>query len=332
MIRPLRTRPMLRLLVFAVLACGTWLTMTAPTWAAPKVVTSIRPVQALVYAVMDEIGVPEVLLQPGISPHSFSLKPSQAEMLQEADIVFWVGPALESSLEGPLKQLSADARVVSLLEAPGLDLLRYEVDGAHGHDAHDEPDDHDGHGHGTVDPHVWLSPKNAQVLVDFIAQELTRLVPGNADIYAQNAKVAKNRIKVLARQMEKLIAPVKDVPYMVQHDGYGYLARDFGLTQVGQLQTLPGREPGARHVSEVAKAIRDKGVVCLFHEPQFTPALAQRLKAETGVRLAELDPMGGGLELSPTLSVRIVQQVVLAMGTCLYTLKEGEGAAPASAQ
>lgn len=292
-------------------------------WAAAKVVTSIRPVQALVYAVMDEIGVPEVMLPPGISPHSFSLKPSQAEMLQEADIVFWVGPALETSLEGPLKQLSADARVVSLLDAPGLDLLHYDTDGG---------DDHDGHDHGAVDPHVWLSPKNAQVLVDFIAQELTRLVPGNADIYAQNAKVAKNRIKVLARQMEKLIAPVKDVPYMVQHDGYGYLARDFGLTQVGHLQTLPGREPGARHVSEVAKAIRDKGVVCLFHEPQFTPAMAQRLKAETGVRLAELDPMGGGLELSPTLSVRIVQQVVLAMGTCLYTLKEGEGAAPAPAQ
>lgn len=323
MIRSLRPRPMLRLLVFAVLVCGVWLAMTVPSWAAPKVVTSIRPVQALVYAVMNEIGVPEVLLQPGISPHTFSLKPSQAEMLQDADIVFWIGPALETALQGPLKQLSADARVVSLLDAPGLDLLHYDTDGA---------DDHDGHDHGPVDPHVWLSPKNAQVLIDYIAQELTRLVPGNADIYAQNAKVAKNRIKVLARQMEKLIAPVKDVPYMVQHDGYGYLARDFDLTQVGHLQTLPGREPGARHVSEVAQTIRDKGVVCLFHEPQFTPALAQRLKAETGVRLAELDPMGGGLELSPTLSVRIVQQVVLAMGTCLYTLKEGEGAAPAPAQ
>lgn len=66
-------------------------------WAAPKVVTSIRPVQALVYAVMGEVGVPGVILEPGASPHAFTLKPSQAQRLQDADIVFWIGPSLEAA-------------------------------------------------------------------------------------------------------------------------------------------------------------------------------------------------------------------------------------------
>jgi len=281
--------------------------------AAPKVVTSIRPVQALVYAVTDEIAAPEVLLDPGQSPHAFALKPSQAELLQDADIVFWIGPELETALEGPLANLSADARVVKLLDAPGLELLPYA-------DAE--------HGGGTVDPHVWLSPVNAQVLVDYIAAELSRLEPGNARIYAKNAKRAKNRLKLLTGQMEAMLGSTREVAYLVQHDGFGYLARDFALNAVGHLQLLPGREPGAKHLAEVRETIEREGVVCIFTEPQFAPALAQRLHEETGVRIGELDPMGAELDLSPTLSLRIIQQVVLGMDQCLYTqgAEDGGGA------
>lgn len=279
---------------------------------APQVVTSIRPVQALVYAVTGTRNLPDVLLEPGTSPHAFALKPSQAQMLQDAEIVFWVGPALETALQSALQNLSASARVVSLIDTPGLDLLHYEAPG------HNEDKGH-GHDHGPVDPHVWLSPANASVLIDRIQAELTAVAPQHAAIYAKNAKVAKNRLNLLTKKMDEMLAHTRGIPYMVQHDGFGYLARDFGLNEVGHLQTLPGREPGARHVAQVRDAIATQGVVCLFTEPQFTPALAQRLKEETGVRLGELDPMGTLLDLSPTLHVRIIQQVVLKMDECLYT-------------
>lgn len=303
--RPIRK--LVRKLAFAVV-----LLMPLETLAAPKVVTSIRPVQALVYAVMGEIGVPELLLEPGASPHAFALKPSQAQMLQDADIVFWIGPGLETALEGPLENLGAGARRVSLIDAPGLELLRYKADDLSG----------GGHEHGPADPHVWLSPKNAMTLLDAIQAELSALSPGNAEIYAKNARVAKNRLKLLTRQMNKILAHTRGVPYMVQHDGFGYIARDFAMNEVGHLQTLPGREPGAKHVAQVREAIAKQGVVCLFTEPQFTPALAQRLQEETAVRLGELDPMGGHLDLSPTLHVRIIQQLALNMDQCLFTKKD----------
>ncbi|HEY9164138.1 MAG TPA: zinc ABC transporter substrate-binding protein [Magnetovibrio sp.] len=298
---------LIRKLAFALL-----LAIPAHAFASPKVVTSIRPVQALVYAVTGEANMPDVLLDPGTSPHAFSLKPSQAQMLQDADIVFWIGPALETALEGPLQSLGGDAHVVRLLDAPGLDLLHFEDD-----EHADEPKDE--HDHGPVDPHAWLSPANAAVMIDLIETELSRLAPNHAAIYAKNAKVAKNRLKLLTKQMDKLLAHTRGVPYLVQHDGFGYLARDFNLNEVGHLQTLPGREPGAKHVAQIRDAIAKQGVVCIFVEPQFTPALAKRLKEETGIRLGELDPMGSFLDLSPTLHVRIIQQVVLKMDECLFT-------------
>lgn len=280
------------------LACAALLLFPLQALAAPKVVTSIRPVQALVYAVMGDIALPDVVLEPGTSPHAFALKPSQAQMLQDAEIVFWIGPGLETALQAPLQNLAGNARVVSLIDTPGLDLLQIG---------------------GSVDPHVWLSPNNAKLLIDVIKDELTRLNPEHTAVYAKNAKVAKNRLKLLIKKMGKFLSHTQDVPYMVQHDGFGYIARDFGMNAVGHLQTVPGREPGAKHVSQVREAIAAKGVKCLFVEPQFTPALAKRLKEETGVYLGELDPMGGELDMSPTLHVRIIQRIVLHMDECLYT-------------
>lgn len=301
----MNTSRLIRKLAFSLL-----LAIPVEALAAPKVVTSIRPVQALVYAVTGEANLPDVLLEPGTSPHAFSLKPSQAQMLQNADIVFWIGPTLETALEGPLQSLGADAHVVRLIDAPGLDLLHYNVD---------EHEDEAGHDHGPVDPHVWLSPANAMVLIDWIEMEMARLAPDHAAIYAKNANLAKNRLKLLAKQMDKILAHTRGVAYLVQHDGFGYIARDFTLNEVGSLQTMPGREPGAKHIAEMRDTITSQGVACIFVEPQFTPALAQRLKEETGVRLGELDPMGGALDLSTTLHVRIIQQVVLKMDECLFT-------------
>ncbi len=267
----------------------------------PEIVASFRPVQALVYAVTGQSALPHAVLPVGVSPHTFTLKPSQAAMLANADIVFWIGPQLETTLQSPLKTLSTNARVVTLIDTPGLDLRHY----GRGRDK------------GTIDPHIWLSPKNDMVLIEAIRRALTRLFPANAKLYAHNAAVAKKRFQSLIEESAKTLAPVKTVPYLVQHDGFSYLSHDFGLKDVGALQTLPGREPGARHIATLHKRIARENIVCLFHEPQFTPALARQLSAETGLRLGALDLMGSNLKMSPELSMRIIRQIVLKMRACL---------------
>lgn len=264
----------------------------------PKVIASIKPVQGLVWAVMGERVQPELLLEPTISPHAFTLKPSQADMLQSADVVFWMGPELETALEGPLSALGANAKVVPLLSTPGLDVLHIE---------------------GALDPHVWLSVDNTLKMIEYIRQVLSDIEPDNAAIYAKNAKSASQKLNLLKRKAGEMVASVKDTPYMVQHDAFGYLARDLGLNQIGHLQTIPGREPGAKHVAKVRELIKSKGVKCLFVEPQFTSALADSLAKDLGVFIGEIDPMGADLTASPTLPLRIIQIIIVNMDRCLYS-------------
>ena len=268
-----------------------------------KVVASIKPVQALLFAVMGEDAQVDVLLPPNTSPHTFALKPSQAEMLQKADVVFWIGPELETSLQAPLKSLSSKARIIELLRSPDLKLL---------------------HTNGAVDPHVWVSPENVKVLVNAIRDDLSKLDPDNAKLYAKNAKRTQKRMKLLIRKATQMFAPTKDKPYIVQHDGLAYLAQDFGLNQAGYLQTMPGREPGAKHLSALRATIKDKNVRCLFVEPQFTSSLAQSLKKDFTLKIAEVDLMGTDLDVSPTLPLRIIQVIILHMDRCQYVKPKTE--------
>ena len=121
------------------------------SWAgeAPKVVTSIAPVHSLVAGVMEGVGEPDLLVRGGGSPHSYSLRPSEAQALQQADLVFWIGDDMEVFLRKPLEALAGDAEVVELANAPGIRLLDNREGGAwEGHDHHGESEGHDDHGHG----------------------------------------------------------------------------------------------------------------------------------------------------------------------------------------
>ena len=114
---------------------------------APSVVVTIRPLHSLVAGVMDGVGEPQLIVPGGLSPHTYALRPTDASMLEQADIIFWIGPDLETFLEEPIETLGANATVVTLGDAPGVTQLPVREGGAfeahdHGHEA-----DHDDHGH-----------------------------------------------------------------------------------------------------------------------------------------------------------------------------------------
>ncbi|WP_067222561.1 zinc ABC transporter substrate-binding protein [Stappia indica] len=139
--------------------------------AAPKVVASIKPVHSLVASVMQGIGEPQLIIEGAGSPHTYSLRPSQARALQEADLIFWIGHELEAFLEKPVETIGTGAKSVELIDAHGLVKLPFREGGAfeahdhgdhggehggeHGHADHDEDkhDDHAGHDHGEKHGH-----------------------------------------------------------------------------------------------------------------------------------------------------------------------------------
>ncbi|MTI16017.1 zinc ABC transporter substrate-binding protein [Rhodobacteraceae bacterium RKSG542] len=135
-------------------AVAATLLASTSAYAQIDVVTSIKPIHSLVASVMQGVGEPELILKAAGSPHAQSLKPSQAAVIQGAEVIFWVGPELETFLAKPLQTVGADARVVELMQAPGLQVLNLREDEnfeAHDHSAHggehEEHADHESHDH-----------------------------------------------------------------------------------------------------------------------------------------------------------------------------------------
>jgi zinc transport system substrate-binding protein len=122
---------------------------------APRVAVDIAPVHSLVAQVMEGVGTPDLIVQPGASPHEYSLRPSEAAALQDANLVFWIGPDLTPWLTDTIETLAPDAAVTELLEADGT--IEFEFrEGAlfEAHDDHEE-DEHDDEGdHKDDDDHA----------------------------------------------------------------------------------------------------------------------------------------------------------------------------------
>ena len=273
------------------------------------VVSSIRPLHALVLAVGDGIITPELLIAESASAHNFTLKASDAKKIEKSDVIFWIGPELERALEKPIANLGANARVIAVMDDPAISLIPYG-------------DTHDGHGHegdhgGQNDPHVWLSTENALGIIDIIEKTLKQSDPANGAAYEKNATVAKNRIRTLKRQMEKFLQPVKDVPFVVQHDGFSYMVKELGLNQRGYITNVKGNEAGARHIAELKKMMASEKVKCIFTEPQMASQMAKSLSLDSGINLGELDAMGVDLDESSTLYARIMQKNARALLNCL---------------
>lgn len=300
---------------------------------APEVVVSIKPLHSLVAGVMGDLGEPVLLVEGAGSPHSYSLRPSEARALEQAELVVWVGPGLESFLEKPLGALAGKARVLELAEAEGVRLLGTRAGGAweahehehekhagaeHAHEEHEKPvhDEHE-HAHDTHDMHIWLDPGNAAAIVRSVQAALSELDPANAARYADNAAGLDAKIAALDGELADTLAAVKDRPFVVFHDGYQYFEAHYGLNGAGSITLEPELAPGARRMTELRHRIEELGAVCVFSEPQFEPALVETLTEGLGVKTGVLDPLGASLPEGEAAYFTLMHNLADSLVSCL---------------
>lgn len=292
--------------------------------AAPKVVVSIAPLHSLVAAVMAGDEPPHLLLRGGESPHTFSLRPSDARALANADILFWIGPPLERPLARILPNLDVSASV-ALLDAPGMQLLSHRPLDAAGHREadHHPPSDHAAEHaleHAGIDPHVWLSPANAAVMIDEIARVLAQLEPVQTERYHSNATQLKDRLAALDGRLATELADVTG-NYAVFHDAYQYLEQRYSLHPVAVVNTHPERSPGAAHLRALRATLVDQKVRCLFSEPQFEPRLLVMLSEGLALRHAVLDPLGTAFRPGPEAYFQMMRSIADTLVQCM----QGDG-------
>ena len=319
------------------------LTFFTPANAELKVVTSIKPIHSLASYLMDGIGKPELIVDGYASPHGFSMKPSHAKMLQNADLIFWVGEDLENFLEKPLKSIAKKAEKIELIEIKGLNVLKFrernifdEHDHGHDdhgkkeddhddhdhddhgkkeeHDDHDDHDGHEGHAHGEFDPHIWLDTMNAKAMLNEMAEHLIENDPKNEAKYKSNLdKALKDIDKLTIEVMTELNNSVSSIVF---HDAYQYFEKRFNVNVLGAFTVNTDVMPGAEQLAEIREIIEHDKVACVFSEPQFNPdiinAVAKDMKIKTGV----LDPLGATLDSGKDLYFKLIRNMSASFKGC----------------
>ena len=186
----------------------------------------------------------------------------------------------------------------------------------HEHEAHDEHG-HEGHDHKGTDPHVWLDPANAKVLAHNVMEQLSKLDPEHKQEFAANYQAFVGALETADNNVKATLAPIKDVPYFVFHEAYGYFEGHYGLNNKGAVTLSPERKPGAKTVANIRTEIEEHNVACIFSEPQFSPAIVETLIDGTDVKTAVLDPLGVSLKLSNDSYPAFLEALAGQYATCL---------------
>ena len=295
-----------------------------PVNADVKVVTSIKPLHSLASYLMDGVGKPDLIVDGYASPHGFSMKPSHAKMLQNADLIFWVGEDLENFLEKPLSSIAKKAEKIELMEIKGLNVLKFRERNIfdehdhddhddHGkkeddhddhdhdehakkkeddhddhdhdehakkkehdhddhdhdehakkkeHDDHDDHDGHEGHAHGEYDPHIWLDPMNAKVILNEMVEHLIENDAKNASKYKSNLNKALKEIDKLNKDVKAELS--KSTASIVFHDAYQYFEERYNVNILGAFTVNTDVMPGAEQLAEIREIIEHDKVTCVL--------------------------------------------------------------------
>jgi zinc transport system substrate-binding protein len=331
-----------RLFAAGLLLAGT----SVAALAAPKVTASIVPVHSLVASVMDGVGTPELLLQGQGSEHQASYSPEQLRSLGDSDLVFIIGSGLELKLD----ELSGTEAVKgkSFIALSALEgLTRHDIREGGAWEAHEDHDEHaedeggkkdehghegeaaekkDEHGHeenageagkASFDPHIWLDPENAKIMLAAISSALSKADPANAERYAANEKAAAARLDETSAAIAQSLAPVKDKPYVVFHDAYQYFEQRFGLSPAGAISDISATAPSAQRLQEVRAKLKDARAQCVFREPQFSDKAVKIIVEGTDAKEGVLDPIGADLAPGKGAYAELLLNLSKGLGDCL---------------
>ena len=339
-----------------ILSLLSFLTFFTSANAEIKVVASIKPIHSLASYLMDGIDKPDLIVDGYASPHGFALKPSHAKMLQNADIVFWIGEDLENFLEKPLDSIAKKAEKIELLEIKGLNKLKFRERNIfddhddHGHDDHghkkkddhddhdhakkedghkeddhddhnhkkkndhDDHDDHEGHHHGEYDPHIWLDPINAKVILNEMVEHLIENDAKNASTYKSNLEKALKDIDKLT--IEVMTDLNQSTSSIVFHDAYQYFEKRFNVNVLGAFTVNSDVMSGAEQLVEIREIIEHDNVTCIFSEPQFNPDIIKAVAKDMDIKTGVLDPLGATLTPGKTLYFDLIKNMSKSFKGC----------------
>ncbi|MEQ2400910.1 metal ABC transporter substrate-binding protein [Peptoniphilus hominis (ex Hitch et al. 2025)] len=278
-----------------------------------KVYASVYPIYDFAKKIAgDKLDV-EMVMPQGTEPHGWEPDTNAIKKLENADLFIYNGAGLESWTDKVIDSLSnKDLKVVEASE--GVELIKsnhdhededhdHDHEGAeenHNHEAaennqnHEAEDhEHEGHHHGLMDPHVWISPKNAKIEMENIKNALVELDKENADYYESNYQKYAKMLDELDAKYSEQLSPLPNKTIVVSHEAYGYLCKDYNLTQIGIKGINAETEPDAKKMAEIINYVKENKITTIFTEELIDPKVSKIIADETGCLVKVLSPIEG---------------------------------------
>ncbi|WP_423893409.1 metal ABC transporter substrate-binding protein [Filifactor alocis] len=241
------------------------------------------------------------LVPSGTEPHDWEPSTEDIANLEKADMIIYNGAGMEHWVDDVTKSLS-NKDIVLVEASEGIDLMEghhhHDDEGEEAHDheseeAHEhEGEDADEHEHG-LDPHVWTSIKNAKKEMENIKNALVKADAANAEYYEANFKMYSEKFDELDKKYETEIAKLPNKNIVVSHEAFGYLCKEYGLTQVGIEGLSPDSEPNPKRMAEIVEFVEEHNVKVIFFEELVSPKVAESVAKETGATTDVLNPIEG---------------------------------------
>jgi len=214
--------------------------------------------------------------------HDYNLTVNDMKKLEQADMIAINGAGLEEFLEDALS--TSDAMVIDCSE--GVELLENL---SHHHDEHDHS--HEGHDHGHFDPHYWMDPRNAQIMVENLCAGLTELTPEEAESFSEQAVGLNTILRTtdLFLREDMLQGREKSIPGLITfHDGFQYFAHAYDLPLLEAIEEEAGSEASAKEIVEITALVKEHHIPVIFTEVNGSDATAKAIARETGCAVAQL--------------------------------------------
>ncbi|OWR28762.1 ABC transporter substrate-binding protein [Saccharibacillus sp. O23] len=265
-----------------------------------NVVTTFYPIYEFASAIGgDDVNVIN-LLPTGVEPHDWTPRGQDIVNTSKAQLFFYNGAGLEGWVPDFLKGLDADSKVKAVEVSKGIDLITTTEDDGHDHGAAEEDHDHEGEAHADdaadakhTDPHTWVSPKSALIMAGNIRDSLIEADPEHKAGYEERYAALAEKLKQLDQDFTDKLSKVSKKEIVVSHQAFGYLTRDYGLTQHAIMGLSPDSEPRAQDMLNLAKLVKEDGIRYIFFEELVSDKLAKTLAGEAGVETLVLNPVEG---------------------------------------
>lgn len=262
------------LLVFSIIFCGCNINNQIDKKASEDnkivVAVSIVPQETFVKAVTGELVDTIVLIPPGNSPTNYSPSPENLEQLSKSSIYFTIGvPTEKSNILPRLKSVNQTIKIVDL--AAEVNRIYPDREFAPGQ----------------RDPHIWLSPKRVQAMIEVIEREIAEIDPANRTVYKTNAKDYQNKLMQLNTKIDSLIPPGKT--FIVYHPAFGYFADDYQLKMVAIEEN--GKTATAKDIQNIIDLAKKTNIKTIFYQPAISSRQVETVAAEIAGNTKVIDPL-----------------------------------------